>query len=67
MTEIKLGRIPHSLPRRSKAKTGALPIPHLNGSFPEFILGFPNLLAKDRCQISIKKSNFFVDNLAAFC
>jgi hypothetical protein len=24
MTEIKLGHIPHSLPRRSKAKTGAL-------------------------------------------
>jgi hypothetical protein len=30
MTEIKLGRIPHS----------ALSIPHLNGSFPEFILGW---------------------------
>jgi hypothetical protein len=29
MTEIKLGRTPHS----------ALSIPHLNGSFPEFILG----------------------------
>jgi len=48
MTEIKLGRTPHSLPRRSNsprrnavktgAKTGALSIPHLNGSFPEFIL-----------------------------
>jgi len=30
MTEIKLGRTPHS----------ALPIPHLNGSFPVFILGW---------------------------
>jgi hypothetical protein len=30
MTEIKLGRTPHS----------ALSIPHLNGSFPEFILGW---------------------------
>jgi hypothetical protein len=50
MTEIKLGRIPHSLPRRSNsprrnavmtgAKTGALPIPLLNDSFPVFILGW---------------------------
>src|ERR1019366_2198639 len=30
MTEIKLGRIPHS----------ALSIPHLNGSFPVLILGW---------------------------
>jgi hypothetical protein len=30
MTEIKLGRTPHS----------AFQIPHLNGSFPEFILGW---------------------------
>jgi hypothetical protein len=30
MTEIKLGRAPHS----------ALSIPHLNGSFPVFILGW---------------------------
>jgi hypothetical protein len=29
MTEIKLGRTPHS----------DLSIPHLNGSFPEFIFG----------------------------
>jgi len=29
MTEIKLGRIPHT----------AFPIPHLNGSFPVFIFG----------------------------
>jgi hypothetical protein len=43
MTEIKLGRTPHSVPRRSKAKTGALPIPHLNGSFPVFILGWTNV------------------------
>jgi len=60
MTEIKLRRTPHSLPRRSNsprrndlsrrsqtqaevktgAKTGALPIPHLNGSFPVFSLGW---------------------------
>jgi hypothetical protein len=49
MTEIKLGRTPHSLPRRSNsprrnavktgAKTGALSISHLDGSFPVFILG----------------------------
>jgi hypothetical protein len=50
MTEIKWGRSPHSLPRRSNsprrnavmtgAKTGAPAIPHLNGSFPVFILGW---------------------------
>jgi len=33
MTEIKLGRTPHS----------ALPIPHLNGSFPVFILEWTNV------------------------